>query len=210
MDVQHGGYHGHNAEEHDDALDEVVHGGGLVTAQYHIHGGQHGHEHHAVFIGYAETHLKQGGDAFVHAGRIGYQKDKGDDAGCHTKTLAVVAGAEKVGHRAAFYVLGHLLGAAAQQYPGEQGADEGVADAYPGGRQTVFPAKLSGIAHKDDCRKITGAVGEGGEPGTYRTAAEHKTFHTVGLLARVDADAYCHGQENYRKEYLDKHAFSCF
>ena len=84
---QHGGNDGHDTEEHDDALDEVVHRRGAVTAQNHVYSRQDGHDDYAVFVGNAEAHLEERADALVDTGCIGNQEHEGDDRGHHAESL---------------------------------------------------------------------------------------------------------------------------
>ena len=80
-------------------------------------------------------------------------------------------------------MLRHELGATAKEEPRKEGADDGIADAYPRAGEAVFPTKLSSIADEDDGREITGAKGEGGEPRTDGTAAKDEAIDTLGLFA---------------------------
>ena len=57
--VQHHGYDGGDTEEHDDALYEVVDGGGLVSTEDYVDGGEQCHDDGAVFIWNAESHFKK-------------------------------------------------------------------------------------------------------------------------------------------------------
>lgn len=105
-------------------------------------------------------------------------------------------------------MLGHDAGAAAQDHPGQQRAQQGVADARPGGGDAVLPAKLSRIAHEDHRGEIAGAVGEGGEPGAHRAASQHKAVYVSGMAAAVKADPHHDGEENQKKSYFDCHRFT--
>ena len=57
--VEHHGNDCGDAEEHDDALDEVVDGCGLISTEDDIHGGEHGHDDGTIGIRYAESHLEE-------------------------------------------------------------------------------------------------------------------------------------------------------
>ena len=93
-------------------------------------------------------------------------------------------------------MLCHDPGAPAQHYPGQQGADDGVADAGPGGGNSVFPAKLPRIAYKHHRGEIGGAVGEGGEPRPYGAPSQHEAIHVSGIFSAVEADADEYGEIN--------------
>ena len=196
---------GHDAEEHDDALDEVVHGRGLVAAQDDVDGGEHCHDDDAVLVGNAEAHLEERRYAFIDTGGVGNEEHEGDDGGCHAQALVGKAGAEEVGHGAALNMLRHQLGATAQQQPRQQRADNGVADAYPCAGESVLPTKLSGVAHEDHGREITRSEGEGRQPRAHGASAQYETVHTAGLLTGVNAHSNHHGQEDEGQKYLYNH-----
>ena len=58
LTVKHHGNDCGYAEEHDDALDEVVDGSGLVSAEDDIDGCEQGHDYGAVFVWNTEPHFK--------------------------------------------------------------------------------------------------------------------------------------------------------
>ena len=103
-------------------------------------------------------------------------------------------------------MLGHDAGPAAQHRPGQQRAQQGVADARPGGRNAVLPSKLSGVAHEDHGGEIRSAVGESGEPGAHRAPAQHKSVHIRGVAAAVQADAHHHAEEHDQHTQFDDHS----
>ena len=102
-------------------------------------------------------------------------------------------------------MLGHNPGAAAQHHPGQQGAKHRVADARPGGGDTILPAKLPGVAHKDHGGEIGGTVGEGGEPGAHRAPAQYEAVDVGGVLAAVQADAHHYPEEHQQHNQFDCH-----
>ena len=122
---------GDDAEEHDDALYEVVHGRCLIAAENDVHGGENGHDNHTIFVRYAEAHLEERRYAFIHAGGVGDEEHEGDDGGCDAQPLVGKARAEEVGHRAALDVLCHQLRTLAENQPGQERTDDGVAHANP-------------------------------------------------------------------------------
>ena len=72
-------------------------------------------------------------------------------------------------------MLGHDPGASSQNDPGQKRAQDGVADAGPGGCNAVFPTELACVADENDSGEIRSTVGKGCEPGTYRPAAQYKS-----------------------------------
>ena len=77
--MQHGQDHCHYTEEHDDALDEVVHGRSLITSKNHIDGGEDCHDDHTILVWNAKSHLEEGGDSFIYTGCVGDEEDEGND-----------------------------------------------------------------------------------------------------------------------------------
>ena len=99
-------------------------------------------------------------------------------------------------------MLGHDPGASSQYHPGQQGADDGIADACPCGGDAVFPAKLSCIAHEHHGGKIGGSIGEGGEPGPHGASSQHEAVHIRGVFAAVKTDADEYGEvENQNDQF---------
>ena len=210
---QHRADHRHDAEEHDDALDEVVPGRGHVPAQDHVHAreGRHEDDAHRV-IDAGEGDGEEPGEAVVEGGRVGDQKDEGDEAGGRAQLPAFVSGAEEVRHGLAGEVLGHDPGPAAQYPPSEEGPDEGVPEADPRGRQAEAPPELARVAHEDDGGEVAGAVGEGGEPGAHLPGAQNEAVHVRGVAAGAEADPQHEGEEHGHEEQGDEgsHRFQSF
>ena len=102
-------------------------------------------------------------------------------------------------------MLGHHPGAAAQHHPSQQGAQNGVADARPGGGDAVLPAKLSGVAYEDHGREVGCTIGKGGEPGTDGASAQHKAIDIGSVFAAVDANAHHNTEEDDQHGNFDKH-----
>ena len=203
--VEDGQDHGADAEEHDDALDEVVDGGGHIAAGDDIDPGEHRHHDDAHRVVDVKGHAEQPGQPVVQAGGIGDEEDKDDDRGGHLQGGAAKPLAEKLRHGGAVQVLGHDAGAAAQHHPGQQRAQKGVSDPRPGGGDAVLPAELSGVAHKDHGGKIGGAVGEGGEPGPHRAAAQHEAVDIGGGFPAVQADGHHHREKYQEHSQFDEH-----
>ncbi len=190
---------GADAEEHDDALDKVVDGGGHIAAGNHVHTGEDGHGDDANGVINVKGHAEQPGQAVIQAGGVGNQKDEDNHRGGDFQRGGAEPLAEELGHGGGVQVLGHDPGAAAQHHPGQQRAQNGVANARPGGGEAVLPAELAGVAHKNHGGKIGGAVGEGGEPGAHGAPAQHKTADIGGVFAAVQANAYHHTEKHQQQ-----------
>ena len=119
------------------------------------------------------------------------------------KSFAAEALTEELGHGGAAKVLGHYSGSAAKDDPCQQGADEGVAQTYPCGSDTVLPAELTGIADEDNGGEVGSAVGKGGEPGAYISSAEDEAVYVRGVLAAVNAYADGYSEEYYENENFE-------
>ena len=201
-----GGYDDdHDASQHDDALDEVVDHRGHVAAGHHIDGGEQGHDEDTQGVVNGKGHGEKPGQAVVQGCRIGDQEYEHDQRRADTQAPVIVTLFEEVGHGLALQVLGHDPGAAAQNGPGQVGADDGVAQADPGGGDAVLPPELAGIAYQDDRGKIGGAVGEGGKPSAHRTSAQHKSIHAARMAAAVQADQDHQPKEYHQHNQLNRH-----
>ena len=184
--AQNGGDDRHDAEEHDDSLDEIIDRGGHVAAHDNVDGGEHGHDDDADGIVNVEGHPEQAAESVIQRGCIGDHKDEDNNGGGDLQGPGAEAFLEEVRHGGAGQMLRHDAGAPAENPPGQQGADEGVADAHPGGGDTELPAELAGVAHEDDGGKIGGAVGEGGKPGAHASPAQDETVDVGGMPAAVE------------------------
>ena len=100
----------------------------------------------------------------------------------------MVALAEEFGHGGSTQALCHFARAGAEHPPGEQAAQNGVADAYPRGRKAVFPSELTGVADEDDGREVRRAECKRGKPGAYVAAAQNEAGHAAGVFLAQDAD----------------------
>ena len=100
-------------------------------------------------------------------------------------------------------MLRHQAGAPAQDPPGQQRADEGVAETDPGGGQTILPAELAGVSDEDDRRKLRGAECESREPGTDIAASQDETLYVRSGPAAIDADTDHHGKEQDQENTLN-------
>ena len=185
---EHGANHGGNAEQHHDALQEVVHHGGHVAAEHHVNAGDKRHANDACLVRQAERHAEQARQAVVDARGVGDEEHEDDGRGGDAQRAAVVALAEELGHGGGTQALRHLARAGAEHPPGEQAAQNGVADAHPRGRQAVFPTELAGVADEDDGREVRRAERERGKPRAYVTAAKNESGHAAGVFLAQDAD----------------------
>ena len=131
LTVEHNRDYGSDTEEHDDALNEVVDGSGLISTEDDIYGSEQCHDDGAILVGYAESHLKEFGYSHIHSCGIWNKKNKGDDGCHHAKPLVGVSRTEEVGHGAALYVLCHQFCASSKHYPCQQRTDDGIAHTYP-------------------------------------------------------------------------------
>ena len=102
-------------------------------------------------------------------------------------------------------MLGHDPCASAQDPPGHQGTDQGVADSDPGCRNTVFPTELSGVTYENNRREIGGAVRKCCEPGTDGAAAQDESVDIGGSLPAIETDAHHNGKEQQKHQYFDNH-----
>jgi len=194
--VQYGGDDGDDAADHDDALDEIVDGGGHVAAGDDIDGGENGHHDDAHAVINVKGHAEQAGEAIVQRGGIGDQENENDGRSGSLELGAVEAPREELGHGGAVQVLGHDAGAPAQEGPCHQRAQKRVANAGPGGGNAVFPAELAGIANENHRREIAGAIGESCEPGTHAASAQDEAVHVGGMFAAVQTNTNGHCEEN--------------
>ena len=193
---------GDNTHQHDQALDKVVDGCGHIAAGDHINGGQHRHQNDAHRIVDVERHAEQAGQTVIKRSGVRNQEDEDNGGSTDFQPAALEPLAEKVGHGGRFQVLGHNTGAAPQNDPRHQRADDRVADADPGGGNAEFPAELAGIADEDDGGKIRGAVGKRRQPRAHRAPAQHKAVYVCCVLAAVNADPYHHGEVEKQSNQL--------
>ena len=91
----------------------------------------------------------------------------------------------------------------AQDPPGQQRADKGVADTDPGGGKSVLPAELAGVSDKDDRREIRGAESESREPGADIAASQDESLNVRCGPAAIDADPDHYGKEQDKENTLD-------
>lgn len=77
--VEDGGDDGADAHDHDDALDEVVDGGGHVAAGDDIHPGEDRHDDDTHGIVDVKGHAEQAGQSVVQRGGVGDEEDEDDD-----------------------------------------------------------------------------------------------------------------------------------
>ncbi len=94
--VEHGGNDGADAEDHDDALDKVVDGGGHIAAGDDIHSGEHRHDDDAHGVVDVKGHAEQAGQAVVQGGGVGDEEDKDNDGGGDLQGLCCQSACRKI------------------------------------------------------------------------------------------------------------------
>ena len=99
----------------------------------------------------------------------------------------------------------HLARARAEHPPGQQAAEDGVADADPRGGDAVLPAELPRVAHEDDGGEVARAERERAQPRTYVAAAQNEPVNASGVSSAVNTDAHRHADENEYHAYLLDH-----
>ena len=191
-----------DAHDHDQALNEVVDGGGHVAAGDDVHAGKHGHDDDAHGIVDVKRHAEQAAQAVVQGRGVGDEEDEDDRGRGQLERLAVEAFFKELGHGGAVQMLRHHAGAAAQHRPRQQRTQNGVANARPRGGDAVFPAELSGITHKHHGGEIAGAIGESGQPRADAASAEYKAVYVRRVAAAIQADT-----NHTAKEYDEKCQF---
>ena len=107
-----------------------------------------------------------------------------------------VALLEEGGHRHRAETLGHDARALREHQPGEQRADERVAERDPQRREAEAEADLAGVADEEHGAEVGRAVGEGAQPGTDVAAPEEELVHGPGAFAAVDAHPDHDGHED--------------
>ena len=90
----------------------------------------------------------------------------------------------------------HFACARTQHPPGNERAQNGVAQAGPKRRQAVFPAELACVSHEDNGAEVAGAEGESAHPGAHVSSAQNKAVNAISVLAAVNAHAYGHAEED--------------
>ena len=192
-----------DAEEHDDALNEVVERRGHVTAGNDVDRGQERHDDNDDVVVDAEGHSEETGQTVVDTGGVRDQEDERDDGAHHLKRLGTVPLAEVLGHGAGIELLGHDSSASAKDDPREQRTDKGVPQTDPGGRKAELPAELAGVTDEHDGREVRRTEGEGGEPGTDGPSAEDVVIDVGRMSSRPEADEDHDTKENDQKNDLD-------
>ena len=177
-----------DADNHDDALDEVGYGSRKVAAEEEVDGGQPRKDENAPGGVDAERRLEDVAHALIDRRRIRQQEDENRERGEQLDILALVALFKKLGHRARAEGGGHALGARGEHDPGGEGAYQHIADAYPHRGEPEIPAELARVAHKDDGGEVCRAVSESAQPAAHAFVGEHKSFHTRALPAGHDGN----------------------
>ena len=189
--AEHRAYDGRDADQHYYALYEVVERGRHVAADDDVYAREDGHDYDAdSVIDAGESRVEEPREAVIEGGGIGDEENEGYGGGRDLQPPRVKSRSEEVGHRARSEVLGHDPRAPAEDYPGEQRADEGVSEAYPRRGDAEGPAELTRVADEDDGGEVGRAEGEGAQPGSHVPRAEDEAGHVGRVLSR--AYAYDH------------------
>ena len=102
-------------------------------------------------------------------------------------------------------MLSHNTRASAENRPCEERTDDRVTDTDPGGRDTEFPAELTGVADEDNGGEIRCTVSKGGQPGTDASASENKAVDVGSVAAAVDTNAYHDAEKQHQHQNFDYH-----
>ena len=99
----------------------------------------------------------------------------------------------------------HDPGPPAQDDPGQQAANQGVADANPGGGQAVFPSELSGVTDEYNGGKVGGAVGKGSEPGANAPSSQYKVIDIGGMTPGIESYPQHDGKKDDQHQQFYSH-----
>ena len=175
-------HHGQHAKKLDDAADEIAHRHGEVTAHDEIDAGQRGEKDEGLVILQPERSLEQVAQAHINRRRVRHEEHEDNHRRDDLERRAVVSGAEKFGHGERVEPRRHFARASGEDEPGEEGADEGVADDNPHRLDAEAPAEPSGVADEEHGGEIGGAVGERAHPRSERATAEEEIADVLGAL----------------------------
>ena len=104
---------GDDAEQHDNALNEVVHDRGHIPAKHHIDAGDHRHADDAHIVGQREGHAEQTRQTIVDARGVRDEEHEDDGRRRDAQGAGIVALAEELRHGGGLQAMGHLAGARA-------------------------------------------------------------------------------------------------
>ena len=90
-------------------------------------------------------------------------------------------------------------------YTSQQAADQGIANANPGGGQAVFPSELTGITDKYHSGKVGGAVGKGGEPGPHTPSSQNKVIDIGGMATGIESHSQHDGKKDNQHQQFNSH-----
>lgn len=102
---------GNDAQQHDDALDEVVHDRGHVAAEHHIDAGDHRHADDAHVVGQRESHAEQARQAIIDAGGVRDEEHEDDGRRRDAQSAGIVTLAKEFRHSGRAQAMSHLAGA---------------------------------------------------------------------------------------------------
>ena len=143
------------------------------------------------------------GKPLVNRCGIRDKKDEDDDSGRFFHHFAVIALGKELRKGGDPHVAGHAARPLGQEHPGKKCADQGVADADPGGGDAESPTKPAGITYKNDSREVRGHIGKRRQPGTHFPAADNEVIRGFDFFLGDNAydDHGC--QERDQNQILD-------
>ena len=196
-----------NAYHHHKALDKVGLQGGHVAAQNQHQGRGNGDDHHAGLLVNAQDHRANTGQPLVYRRGVRNQKQEDHNAGKQPHPRALEPFFKQLGHGLDVVAACQVPGPVGQYQPGQQRAENRVAQAHQNAPQTVVPSGTSGIADEHHRGKIGRAVGKRGNPRPCAAAAHGEPGH-VGALAGIPNANAQHKQGIYPNDYPNGQFFA--
>ena len=126
--------------------------------------------------------MEQVAQAHINRRRIRHEEHEDNHRGDDLERRAVVTGAEKFRHGQRIEPRCHFARAPGKDKPGEEGADERVAEDNPHRLDAEAPAEPSGVADEEHGGEIGSAVGECAHPRPERAAAQEEIADVLGAL----------------------------
>ena len=113
--------------------------------------------------------------------------------------------AEEFRHGGRGEMFAHDPGPPPKDDPGQQAADQGIANANPGGGQAVFPSELTGITDKYHSGKVGGAIAKGGEPGPHTPSSQNKVIDIGGMATGIESHSQHDGKKDNQHQQFNSH-----
>ena len=173
---------GADAEHHDNPLNKVCLQGGHIASQHQNHRRTYGDQNHAYCFINIQQHRTNAGQALIHRGGVGQQKNKNNDAGKELHRLAVIPHFEQLGHRFDFQSSGTFPGPFCQHEPSQKGAEHRVAKTHQARPQPIAPSRAAGIADKHYRGKVGCAVRQGRNPRPCIASSYRKRRHALAVF----------------------------